>query len=142
MEVTCDDCGSVQPATNRQCTLCGASLREEVERGERLSAIKLLFAAIVVTALVCVGPGILIRHLWFGEWSDQQFALAYLAFWVLGSVLARWYQPRDDYEFSYFDNPFTFRDDADRAHFGLGVVLFPISLVSGLWIGVFRSIFK
>ena len=139
MDVTCDDCGSIQAASNGRCELCGASLREEETRAHRLSAVKLLFAAVVATSFLCLLPGVIIRHVWFADWSDQSFVLGYISVWVVGSILSNWYEPRDDYEFSYYDNPLTLRDNRDRAHVTVGLALFPMSVVSGLWIGAFKA---
>ncbi len=140
MTVTCDDCGSVQSSTNVRCELCGASLREENERKERGTAIGLGAAAVFATGLLCVGPGVVLRYFVFHAWELPTFVLAYAAVWLLGSVLAQHYTPREDYEFHLFDNPFTYQDDIDRAHVLIGLVFFPMAIVSGLWLSLLRTL--
>lgn len=140
MDVTCDDCGSVQPAENGRCELCGASLEEEAERENRRSALSLLVAAVAATVFLCIGPGVIIHIAWFQTWSTGSFAMAYLGFWLVATLLAHKYEPRDDYEFGYFNNPFTLRDDIDRTHFTVGLILFPITIVNGLWVAAFRAV--
>ena len=140
MKLTCDDCGSVQSEENERCELCGASLSEESDRKERKSAAVLGASALVATGLLCITPGFLLRTFFFHEWSLPVFVLAYAAVWVAGSLAAQHYAPREDYEFQLFDNPFTYQDDVERIHVMMGLVLFPIAVVSGLWVSLFKSL--
>lgn len=131
MTLTCDDCGSVQPADNTRCELCGASLREEAQRKEEGSLIGLLFAALVTTAFFCVLPGALVRHRFFPDVGIPLFGGGWVAAWLAASALARWYSPRHGYDFGgYYVG---LRQSSDRAHAAVGFLLLPIVIVTGLW---------
>ena len=143
MQVTCDDCGSVQDSANGTCELCNASLSEEEARGKRVSGIALLGGALLATGVFCIAPGLAIKAVKFEAWSAPAFWGPYFAVWVLGAVLSQHYQPKESYEFygwgGYFDNPFSLQDDIDRHHATIGLILFPVGIITGLWIGAFRA---
>lgn len=146
MELTCDDCGSIQSEHNDRCELCGASLHEEAERKAEGSLPALLAAAIVATGLLAVLPAFVIKFLWFSELGWPLFGLAYSGIWVVGIAIGNFYTPKDDYDFGYramggwVDRPFTLKDDRDRAHATAGFILMPMNIVGGLWLAVFRKL--
>lgn len=148
MKVTCDDCGSVQPTRNQRCELCGASLSEELERKEQGSLAGLLFGAVGATLALCVLPGVGIKLYFADHVATSTFVLGYVAVWVIGSALARYFTPKEEYNFGvrvghygFVDNPLSLRDNYDRAHAKAGLVLLPMGIVAGLWGAVLRKLF-
>lgn len=149
MQLTCDDCGSIQPDTNARCELCGGSLSEERQRGDQRSLIALLFGTVMATVVFFFVPAVLIHWRYFDDTTPLVFGAGYLLVWLVLTAIGRLYQPQDDYDIGYrgrggyvIDNPFTLRDDRDRAHLGLGLVLFPVNVVGGLWATVFVRFFR
>lgn len=143
-ELECDDCGSLNPAHAKSCSLCGASLSEELERAKAGPTWLFACATLGVTAL-CVGtPGFLL-YAWLVVYQEITMPLwaflpAYALIWGVLGVVSRSYMPKQDYDFGYslgsmgwMNKPLTFRDDVDRMHASLGFVLFPVNLVVGMW---------
>lgn len=147
MRLTCDDCGSVQSEANSVCELCGGSLSEERGRAEARTIVALLASAIIATCVLCLLPGAFIQRMWWLDVPVGMYWGFYLGAWLVGSIVVRFYTPRDDYDVGWghgayrVDNPFTLRDDMDRTHLGVGLLLFPMGIVSGLWVALFNQLF-
>lgn len=157
--LVCDDCGSLNERGRASCELCHSSLVEERERARHGSLPVLLLIATGLTLLLFVLPGfVLYYYLVFrlgvegfdasGEPSinPTTFWGAYVVSWFILSVISGGYKPKDDYDLGHeagpyrVDRPFTLRDDYDRAHLGLGMALFPVNLVVGSWVAVYRAV--
>ena len=146
-QIECDDCGTLNAEGATVCELCGASLMEERERAKAGHPVILFVVATAMTALLFVLPGVVLS-MWFAESvSLELFWGIYVAAWVVGMALGHVYRPKEHYDLGwdfgpmgYMDNPFTYRDDIDRAHMGAGFVFVPMNLVSGLWMTFAKSV--
>lgn len=133
--VRCDDCGRENVLTElfrQTCDGCGASLAEERARPPVRSGAPgvVLVVALASTTAFVVAPT------WaLAVFAGPLFAVGYVVVFGLLCALAPHYQARDDYDAGAFvwDNPFTYRDDAQRAHFQTGVALIPVNLVRESW---------
>lgn len=143
-KVTCDDCGTLNVATLQRCELCGESLHEEHERKKQGSLPLLLFAALGLTGLCFILPGAGLFMYLTGmreiDISPGLFGLLYSVTWVVLALLSNHYAPKSHYYFGwdmghggFINNPFTLQDDADRAHASLGMLLFPVHILVGVW---------
>lgn len=156
-KLVCDDCGSLNTRDRQSCELCQGSLREERERDARGSLAKLTFAAVGLTLLMCVVPGVVLYHLlWLnsaeflnhgGQFiSPLTFAIIYAVAWGILALIRTRYMPKDDYDLGHGTGPyrvdkiFTLRDDYDRAHLGVGLALFPVNVVVGSWLAVLHAL--
>ncbi len=139
-KVTCDRCGNIGPVNEARCSLCGDPLREELEAATRPKSwpLPLVFiAALATTAGTFLIPGFLL--MFYLELFELWFWAAYSVFWVVALVVGRHYRPKERYDLGWqfggllIDKPFTLRDDRDRAHMGLGMLLFPINFTAAMW---------
>jgi hypothetical protein len=150
-ELTCDDCGTVNPPTRTDCELCGEPLEEEYERQQRGSLRGLCLSAVLISVLSFFGTGILLELLVAFRLRyapDAPFAngllgrphlwKVYTAGWGAALVLSPLYQPRDDYVIGHplHGDLFSFKDDTSRIHIFLGTLLLPVVLVRESWMAV------
>jgi hypothetical protein len=150
-ELTCDDCGTVNPPTRTDCELCGEPLEEEYERQQRGSLPGLLLSAILITLLSFFVTGIVLELLVGfrfryapdapfanGLLGRPQFWTYYTAGWGVALVLSPLYRPRDDYNVGHplHGDLFSFEDDTSRFHIFLGTLLLPVVLVRESWLAV------
>lgn len=86
-DLTCDDCGTINSEYRDDCKLCGESLREEEARREKRGLIFLLPAAVLLTGLVCILPGLLAEALFhtlaWGREFDSFRVFSYPLFWAI-----------------------------------------------------------
>jgi predicted nucleic acid-binding Zn ribbon protein len=141
-ELECDDCGTINPEGATACELCGESLIEEQERAKLGNPMILFVVAVCATGALFVMPGVLLAA-FYGAWVWAP----YLAAWAVGAVVGRMYTPKEHYylgwdmgQMGYMDNPFSYQDDIDRAHMGIGMAFVPMNLVVGLWEGFFKAL--
>ncbi len=151
MFLVCNQCGNHNPDGAVVCALCNDPLSDEKEQRRKRGLWLQIPSAIVVTASLYLVPAIPIQ-IFLGAHDlllvGGAFWMFYTGLWAAGFFVSNLYTPKEIEKLDTGDrggmtslNPLTAaRQNLDRDHVAIGLLLFPVNLVKACWAPIFANL--